>query len=125
MRPNRTIAALIGGLGVWAALAAAVFAQPAAAPVVQTESGPVRGVVTPDGRAIFRAIPFARPPLGVLRWRPPEPAPPWTEVRDAVRPAPACLPHFVGWNRSLRTGRARTALSRHRHAELDAVCACR
>jgi para-nitrobenzyl esterase len=110
MRPNRTIAALIGGLGVWAALAAVVFAQPAAGPVVQTESGPVRGVETPDGRAIFRAIPFARPPLGVLRWRPPEPAPPWSEIRDAVQPAPACLQNFVGWNRSFADGSSEDCL---------------
>ena len=98
MTRNRTIAALAAGLGLWVVLAGAVSAQPAASPVVQTDSGPIRGVETPDGGAVFRAIPFAKPPLGPLRWRAPEPAEPWSEVRDAISTAPACLQRDIGWN---------------------------
>ena len=42
-----------------------------AADVVFTERGPVRGQVSTNGRA-FRGIPYVKPPVGALRWRPPE-----------------------------------------------------
>jgi para-nitrobenzyl esterase len=63
---------------------------PADPAVVQTSTGPVRGVVEADHRE-FAGIPYAAPPLGPLRWRPPEPAPPWTDVRDATRSGPRCM----------------------------------
>ena len=37
----------------------------------------------------FRGIPYARPPVGALRWRPPEAPEPWTGVRSAARSGPA------------------------------------
>jgi para-nitrobenzyl esterase len=57
--------------------------------VVVTDKGAVRGTVTDDGRA-FRNIPFAAPPTGRLRWRAPQPAVPWEDVRDATASGPAC-----------------------------------
>lgn len=48
---------------------------------VQTTKGHVRGVEE-DGLAVFRAIPYAAPPTGDRRWRPPQPADHWTGVRD-------------------------------------------
>ncbi len=36
-------------------------------------------------------IPYARPPVGALRWAAPEPAEGWSEVRDATEFGPACL----------------------------------
>lgn len=54
------------------------------ADVVATERGPVRGEVTASGRA-FRGIPFVKPPVGALRWRPPETDDTcWSGVRDAT-----------------------------------------
>ena len=38
----------------------------------------------------FRGIPFAAPPIGALRWRPPQPVTPWEDVREARQFAPAC-----------------------------------
>ena len=38
---------------------------------------------------MFRGLPFARPPVGPLRFRPPEPAEPWSGVRDAARFGPS------------------------------------
>ncbi|MFC0040202.1 carboxylesterase/lipase family protein [Actinomadura rayongensis] len=51
--------------------------------VVQTGSGAVKGVATAGYRA-FHGIPYAKPPLGDLRWRPPQPPAAWTGVRDAT-----------------------------------------
>jgi para-nitrobenzyl esterase len=57
--------------------------------VVTTDKGAVRGTVTGAGR-VFRAIPYAAPPVAALRWRAPRPAAAWTGVRDATRSAPDC-----------------------------------
>ena len=38
-----------------------------------------------DGVMRFNGIPYAKPPVGALRWQMPEPAEPWTGVRDASR----------------------------------------
>ncbi|HTO07685.1 MAG TPA: carboxylesterase family protein [Myxococcota bacterium] len=56
--------------------------------VVDTRSGRVRGRLD-RGVTAFRGIPYARPPLGALRLRPPAPAEPWPGVRDCGDPAPA------------------------------------
>ncbi|NEB00473.1 carboxylesterase family protein [Streptomyces sp. SID13726] len=64
-------------------------AAPAVGTTVRTHDGPVRGVAH-DGYRTFDGIPYAAPPVGPLRWTPPRPAKPWTETRDATRPASAC-----------------------------------
>ena len=53
--------------------------QPAS---VMTEYGLVEGVTEKD-LTVYRGIPFAAPPVGDLRWRPPQPARAWDGVRDA------------------------------------------
>ncbi|GAA3818125.1 carboxylesterase family protein [Sphaerisporangium flaviroseum] len=54
-----------------------------AGPEVRVAAGRVRGLVE-DGVAVFRGIPFARPPVGDLRLAAPVPAEPWDGVRPAV-----------------------------------------
>ena len=62
---------------------------------VQTEAGALHG--THSGSAIaFMGIPYARPPIGQLRWEPPQPAIPWAGVRDASRPGHACTQDPAG-----------------------------
>ena len=58
-------------------------------PVIQTAAGMVRGVKEGDVD-IFRGIPFAAPPVGEFRWRPPQPVTPWEGVRDVKEFGPTC-----------------------------------
>jgi para-nitrobenzyl esterase len=51
--------------------------------VVQTRFGKVRGRTT-DGGYVFQGIPFAAPPFGANRFRPPQPVAAWSGVRDAT-----------------------------------------
>ena len=79
----------------WPATATALMllgATPSlAAPLpVRTEAGRVQGTRT-DGVNAYLGLPYAAPPVGPLRWRPPQPAGAWTGVRLATRFAPACM----------------------------------
>ncbi|MDO9337121.1 MAG: carboxylesterase family protein [Caulobacter sp.] len=62
----------------------------ATAPVVQAPAGAVRGQSL-DGVDSFRNLPYAGPPIGQNRWKPPLPAPTWSGVRDATAFGPACI----------------------------------
>ena len=44
---------------------------------VKTANGTVEGIRLPSGVQAFRGIPFAEPPVGDLRWKPPQPAKDW------------------------------------------------
>lgn len=58
--------------------------QPSA--LVSTREGPVRGVLNDDRTVeIFAGIPYAQPPVGDLRWSPPQPPEPRSEVFTADR----------------------------------------
>ena len=52
--------------------------------VVETAYGKVRGAEIADGVLAWRGVPYAAPPVGELRLRPPAPPPPWAGVRDAL-----------------------------------------
>jgi para-nitrobenzyl esterase len=78
----------IFALALIVACATPVRAQDA--PVVAANAGSVRGEAV-GGVNIFRGIPYARPPVGELRWRPPLPAPRWRDVRDATEFGAACM----------------------------------
>src|SRR5580692_8466334 len=59
-------------------------------PLVFTFSGPVRGSVTSAGVREFLGIPYAAPPVGNLRWRPPVVNAPWFAPLEATRFASHC-----------------------------------
>src|SRR5262245_20098403 len=67
----------------------AVSAAAPASPVVATDRGPIRGLAI-EGMDVFRGIPYAAPPVGDLRWRPPQDPARWTGVRDATQFANHC-----------------------------------
>ena len=75
--------------------AAPAAAAPPAAPAppppprVKIDSGWVVGA--PVGASVaFKAIPYAAPPTGPLRWRPPQPVAAWKDDRPASADGPAC-----------------------------------
>jgi para-nitrobenzyl esterase len=76
-------------LAALAAAAPAASATAAAGPVTGTAGGPVRGLAN-GAVDEFLGIPYAAPPVGALRWQPPQPAASWSGVRDATRFAPHC-----------------------------------
>ena len=67
--------------------------------VVETASGRIRGRNV-DGVTTFRGIPYAVPPFGANRLRPPKPVVAWTGVRDALDwgPKPPQLPYPPPWD---------------------------
>jgi para-nitrobenzyl esterase len=65
------------------------MAQSARTPTIVTQAGSLRG--TREGNLnVFKGIPFAEPPVGTLRWKPPVPKAKWTGTRDARQFGPAC-----------------------------------
>jgi para-nitrobenzyl esterase len=66
-----------------------------APPRVKTANGTVEGTAEPSGVYAFRGIPFAAPPVGHLRWQPPQPVEAWTDVRPADRFGPRCMQRGV------------------------------
>ena len=57
--------------------------MPADVTVATTSMGSLRGERT-GAVEVFRGVPYARPPVDELRWRPPQPVEPWAGVRDAT-----------------------------------------
>jgi para-nitrobenzyl esterase len=98
---------LLGTIGTAVILAAATAAavqaatparaapaqQPACAAgtTVQTTTGPVCGIVNAgNGVSEWLGIPYAAPPVGSLRWQPPQPHAPWTATLQATAYGPEC-----------------------------------
>ena len=76
-------------LAVCGALAATPAQAKSDMALAFTDKGIVRGTRTPTMRA-FRGIPYAAPPVGELRWRPPQPAERWHGLLDATQFANHC-----------------------------------
>ena len=62
--------------------------------IVTTTAGDVSGRIPVDGVHSFRGIPYAAPPVGPLRFEPPQPPAAWAGVRDAAEYGPTA-PHLL------------------------------
>lgn len=63
--------------------------------VVETKTGKLEGV-DDDGLRVFKGVPFARPPVGELRFAPPAPVEAWSGVRPASEFGPVSLQSSIG-----------------------------
>ena len=69
-----------------------------ATPAVKTQSGTVTGTYSKRGDiAIFKGIPYAQPPVGALRWKPPQPAHSWTGILKAEKAGPMAIQQAAGF----------------------------
>lgn len=73
------------GLG----LAALLMLPAQAAPVVGLDSGQIAGAAT-GNILVYRGIPYAAPPVGALRWKPPQHVAHWPGTREATAFGSAC-----------------------------------
>jgi para-nitrobenzyl esterase len=81
---------LLRSMACLAAICVAVTAQPRDPALVRVDSGELQGTFD-DGVLTFKGIPFAAPPVGDLRWRPPQPVAPWKGVRSAAEFGANCM----------------------------------
>jgi len=66
--------------------------------VVKTDKGYVSGTIIGEyGKevSIFRGIPFAAPPVGELRWKPPQLVQPWPGIRECTRFSAICPQSYI------------------------------
>ena len=86
------VSAVSVAAAVLAASASGAVASPAsggANPIVRIDGGLIRGA-SATGVNSFLGLPYAAPPTGKLRWRPPQPASSWSGVRDATQFGASC-----------------------------------
>src|SRR5690349_9988767 len=98
-RARRVRRAALSGVSA-VSVAAAVLAASAGGAVASSASGGTDPIVRIDGGLVrgadaagvnsFLGLPYAAPPTGNLRWRPPQPAAGWSGVRDATTFGPSC-----------------------------------
>jgi len=89
MRLHVRRAAWLAGIAVAATACHSGLEDP-----IRLDAGLVSGAeVTPSGVRVFRGLPFAAPPVGENRWRPPQPVEPWEGVRDASEFGNVCVQH--------------------------------
>lgn len=85
-------------------------------PVVTAPAGPVQGL---DNNGVYEylGIPYAQPPVGALRWQPPQPYPSWTQTLKATHFGPTCaqittLGVFAGQQTTMKTAYTSTSSPR-------------
>lgn len=79
-------------------------AAPADPLLIETDLGPVQGTSSDvEGVRAFLTIPYAAPPTGENRWRPPQPAEPWDDALDATELGAACPQPDAGTSLILET----------------------
>ncbi len=69
------------------------FSAHAADPLrISTDKGEIAGKLSDDGQVrAFLGVPYAAPPVGPLRWKPPQPAEPWKDLRPTQSYGSHCM----------------------------------
>jgi para-nitrobenzyl esterase len=101
-RSGRALALLVAGMFCAGARASAADSQGQLADPIKIDSGLVSGVAVGEkkdvprsselerGVRVYKGIPFAAPPVGPLRWKPPQPVKAWDGVKTCAEFGPAC-----------------------------------
>lgn len=88
---TRTVRILLACTALASASAAGAQAISTSEPV-RTQQGLIQGAPgKAEGVTVFKDIPFAAPPVGVLRWAQPQPPQPWQGVRDGTEYGDVCM----------------------------------
>jgi para-nitrobenzyl esterase len=89
------VIALLWGVTILPPVSAA-FARPSDPDIVKTANGSLQGTTDSSGVRSFKGIPYAQPPVGNLRWKPPQSPLNWDGVRmaDTFGPRAMQLPLF-------------------------------
>ena len=87
---------LIGLLAAIAGCSGTPAPKPVATPgdpatLRRLDTGEVQGFANPFGGHTWLGIPFAAPPVGELRWKPPQPVAPWQGTRNTLLPGEPCI----------------------------------
>lgn len=101
---------MVGGLILRLACATVALAVPHSAVLeVATQYGPIRGVKH-DGKRVFRGIPYAAPPVGDFRFRPPQPHAGWAQTLETTDFGPSCM-NPTCWTSANMTRRSEDCLT--------------
>jgi para-nitrobenzyl esterase len=72
---------------------------------IKTDKGKIRGKMADDGQVrIFLGIPYAAPPIGTLRWKPPQPGLKWNGVRETTNFGSRCMQPDIYHDMEFRDG---------------------
>ena len=99
VRPAVVVLAVLALLGTDCSAQTELAPTLMASPVVHVRSGNLVGA-TLGGVSSFKNIPYAAPPVGALRWRPPVDPVGWAGVRDASHYGAQCLQNRQSWDSS-------------------------
>ena len=85
MKKTLVVALLVSMACVMGLLAPACTSEAPITALLEIDSGYISGTVISDNPVhIFRGIPYAAPPVGDLRWKPPQPVKPWSDIRECT-----------------------------------------
>ena len=88
---KQSLVGLVSGLLFIGLEVGALHGAESSAPV-RVEAGLVQGTSSGDSKVrTFKGVPFAAPPVGKLRWQPPQPGAAWQGVRNATDFQPRCM----------------------------------
>jgi para-nitrobenzyl esterase len=100
---QRRIVFLVACILIFAGCAGAQITNKLAiTPTVNTSYGQLKGYVDQE-TIIWKGVPYANPPVDLLRWAPPKDPVPWIGLREATKPAKKCT-QLLTTEEWIRTG---------------------